>query len=257
MRAGAPWAANSNSQAHPPVAQMAATLDPGILPGLEELGGGCLWRASGAPGHGPVEQPAGEAPSQARSRHIVQTVLLAVQDGFGRLETAAHGGTYPLRHVARREARGIADDEGVAPARHIHLAPEIVAVAGGVVMGALGEPAAEHAGEERPVIVNGALARLDAVRHAADADVEPAVLLRDVPGVSGQPMAEEPEMAVGLAPVVLDLVLQGDRLKLTGARVELPEERAVHRATSPARPDQIPRAERVVDDVGAFRLADV
>src|SRR6185437_7694868 len=174
-----------------------------------------------------------------------------------RLEAAAYGGADALGHVAGREARGIADDEGVPAARHVHPAPQVVAVARGVVMGAPGQPDAQHRGEERPVIVNRARARLQAIRHAPDADVEPAVLLRHIPGISREPVVEEPEMTVRPPPVVLDLMLQSDGLQLARPRVELPEERAVHRAARASRPDQVAAAERVIDDVAAVLLADV
>src|SRR5579883_3256841 len=114
------------------------------------------------------------SPPPRLTRHIVQAVLLAVQDGLGRLEAAAYCGTDPLRHVSSGESGGIADDEGIPATCHIHVASQVVAVTGGVVTRALGEPAAEHAREERPVVMDGAAAGLDAFRHAADAHIEPA-----------------------------------------------------------------------------------
>src|SRR6185312_9205703 len=56
-------------------------------------------RASRPPGHRPVEQPAREAATQARTGDTVQAVFLAVQDGLGRLEPAAHRGADALGHT--------------------------------------------------------------------------------------------------------------------------------------------------------------
>src|SRR2546430_13712843 len=50
------------------------------------------------------------------------------------------------------------------------------------------------------------------------------------------------------SPVVLDLVLERDDLQLGGARVQLAEQRAVHRATRAASADQPAAAKRVVYD---------
>src|SRR5581483_9730928 len=203
------------------------------------------------------ERPAPRVIAQSSPGDTIETVLFTVQDGFRGLEAATDRRAYPLGHVARREARGVADDEGVPLPRHIHSTPQIVAVARRVVVRSLGEPRAEHAGEERPMIMYGAPAALDAVRHAADADIEPAVLLRHVPGISRQAVVEEPEMAVRLAPVVLDLVLQGDGLQVARARIELAEERAVHRAAGAPGADEIAAAKRLIDEVGTTLLADV
>src|ERR1700724_2077329 len=62
------------------------------------------------------------------------------------------------------------------------------------------------------------------------------------------PVIEDITQAVGNLAVVLDLVLERDDLQLAGSRVQLAEQRAIHRAARTAGADQPAAAERVVYD---------
>src|SRR5690606_16834725 len=139
----------------------------------------------------------------------------------------------------------------------VHLAPYEVAIACRVVLRARCQLAVEHACEKRPVLADVTVAALDAACHAADAYVQPPVLLRHIPGVAGQPVTEEPEMAVGVLPVVLELVLQSHGLQTLFSRVRLTKERAVDRTTRPTGTDEVGSSECFVDDVRTALVADV
>src|SRR6516164_2038772 len=93
-------------------------------------------RARPPPGTGrrrlePAEHTAGDA-ADAQAGHIIEMVRLVGEDGAGRTQPAADGRPDALAEIARREARGIARDEGVVTPHDLHLAAQVIAVAGRV-----------------------------------------------------------------------------------------------------------------------------
>src|SRR6201982_1785300 len=129
-------------------------------------------------------------------------------------------------------------------AHHVDASTQEVAVAGWIIVRAARQPAVELRGELGPVRLDVLTGALDALGKAADADVEPAALLRHVPRVSRQPLLAEPQVAVAVLPVVLDLVLECHDLQLVRTRVQLAEQVAVHRAACTAGADEIAAAIR-------------
>src|ERR1700739_2477647 len=210
--------------------------------------GSSAGRALAAPGKHPgagcaPEHTAGNA-HHACAAHIVQPVGLALDDGLRCAHAAAHGGPDALAQIAGRESGRIPGNEGVVAAYHVDAATQVVAVAGRIVAGAGREPAPERRREVGPVRPDILPAALNPLGDAAPAGVEPAVLLRHVPRVPRQALLEEPQVAVGILPVVLNLVLQSDDLQLARARVEVAKERAVHRTARAAGADPPPAAGR-------------
>src|SRR5579863_5012307 len=181
--------------------------------------------------------------------HVVETVGCAVEDGLGGAQAAADRRPDSFAEIAAREPGRIAADEGVVTADDVDASAQEIAVAGGLVVRAARETPAEPLGEVCPVCLDVLARALDALGESADPDVEPAALLRHVPRVSRQPLLAEPQMAVAVPPVVLDLVLERDDLQLVRARVELPEEIAVHGTARAAGADEITAAVGAVDQV--------
>src|SRR6266481_4248973 len=186
--------------------------------------------------------------AHARAGHVLEPVSLTRDDGLRCAQPAADRRSDALTQVAGREPRGVPGDEGVVAAYHVHTPAQVVAVAAGIVVGARREPRSQHRGQMRPVLPDVVAAPLHALGDPADAHIEPALLLGHVPRVTREPVIEEPQVAVGVAPVVLDLVLEGDDLQLAGSRIEIAEQRAVHRAARTAGADQPAAAKRVVYD---------
>src|SRR5579862_5764132 len=185
------------------------------------------------------------AARDARDAHpgdVVELVGCAVQDRLGRTPAAADGGPDPLAQVAAREPGGVAGDEGVVAAYHVDAPAQEVAVAGRIVVRTARQLIAELGGEARPMRLDVLAGTLDALGEAADADVEPAALLGDVPRVPGQALVAEPQVAVRILPVVLDLVLERHDLQLVRARVQPLEQVAVHRAARTTGADEIAAA---------------
>src|SRR6266513_1412794 len=186
--------------------------------------------------------------ADARAAHVLEPVRLTRDNGLRRAQPAADRRSDALTQVAGRQPRGVPGDEGVVAAHHLHAPAQVVAVPAGIVTGARREAAPQHRGQMRPVLADVVPAALHALGDPADTDIEPAMLLGHVPRVTGKPVIEEPQVAVAVLPVVLDLVLERDDLQLGGARVQLAEQRAVHRAARAARADQPAAAKRVVYD---------
>src|SRR6202034_1162216 len=204
---------------------------------------GCTERVRGA-----REHAAGDA-ADAEAGHVIEPVGRAIDDRRRRAQAAADRRTYALAQVAGRQSRGIPGDEGVVAPHDLDLAAQIVAVAGRIVVRAAGESAAQALGEPRPVLLDPRAVASHARSDRADADVQPAVLLGHVPGIARQFVLAEPQVAVRVLPVVLDLVLERHDLQLVRARVRLAEQVAVHRAARAAGADQVTAAIRAVDDV--------
>src|SRR3984893_5408778 len=198
--------------------------------------------ASRAPEH------AARDTADARTAHVLEPVRLTRDNGLRRAQPAADRRSNALPQVAGREPGGIPGDEGVVAPYHVHAPAQVVAVAARIVAGARRQAALQHRGQMRPVLADVLAAALQAFGDPADTDIEPALLLGHVPGVTGKPVSEEPQVAVGVLPVVLDLVLEGDDLQLAASRVQLAEQRAIHRAARTAGADQPAAAERVVYD---------
>src|SRR5882724_4879466 len=186
--------------------------------------------------------------ADARTRHILEPVRLTLDNGLRRAQPAADRRSNALTQVAARQPGGVSGDKGVVAAYHVHAPAQVVAVAAGIVAGTRREAALQHRGQMRPVLADVLAAALHAIGDAADTDIEPAVLLGHVPRVTGKPVIEEPQVAVGVLPVVLDLVLERDDLQLAGSRVQLAEQRAVHRAACTAGADQPAAANRAIDE---------
>src|SRR6184192_3311763 len=184
----------------------------------------------------------------AGAAHIIEPVGLAVGDRLRRAQAAAHRRADALAQIASRESSRIAGDEGAVAAHDFDTAAQVVAVAGRLVAGAGSKASLERGREVRPVRPDVLPAALHALGDAAHPDVEPAVLLRHVPRVTGQSLLEEPQVTVAIPPVVLELVLQRDDLQLARSRVQVAEERTVHRTARAAGADQPAAAEGVVDD---------
>src|SRR5499427_10252176 len=130
-------------------------------------------RARPPPGTGrhrlePAEHTAGDAPD-ARAGHIIEMVRLISEDGACRTHPAADGGTDAFPEIARRQARGIARDEGVLAPYDLHLAAQVIAVAGRVVLRLRGEPLLERRHEVRAVRADVLAARVHALGAGADA----------------------------------------------------------------------------------------
>src|SRR5882762_2825170 len=193
------------------------------------------------------EHTAGDT-ADARTRDILEPVRLALDDGLRGAQPAADRGSNALTQVAGRQPGGVSGDEGVVTAYYVHAPAQVVAVAAGIVAGPRREAALQHRRQMRPVLPDVLAAALHAIGDAADTDIEPALLLGHVPRVTGKPAIEEPQVAVGVLPVVLDLVLERDDLQLAGSRVQLAEQRAVHRAARTAGADQPAAAKRAIDD---------
>src|SRR5882724_1364097 len=186
--------------------------------------------------------------ADARTRHILEPVRLTLDNGLRRAQPAADRRSNALTQVAARQPGGVSGDKGVVAEYHVHAPAQVVAVAARIVAGARREAALQHRGQMRPVLPDVLAAALHASGDAADTDIEPALLLGHVPRVTGKPVIEEPQVAVGVPPVVLDLVLERDDLQLAGSRVEIAEQCAVHRAARTAGADQPATAKRVVYD---------
>src|SRR3984893_3134145 len=144
--------------------------------------------------------------ADARTRHILEPVRLTLDNRLRRAQPAADRRTNALAQVAGREPGGIPGDEGVVAAYHVHAPAQVVAVAARIVAGTRREAALQHRGQMRPVLPDILAAALQALGNPADTDIEPALLLGDVPRVTGKPVIEGPQGAVGVLPVVLDLV---------------------------------------------------
>ncbi len=82
--------------------------------------------------------------------------------------------------------------------------------------------------------------------------IQPAIALWNVPGIARQATFEEPQMAVGILPVVFELVLQSDRLQCAIPRQGVAEQIAVDGAPRAASPDQMARPVAAINDVRAF-----
>src|SRR2546429_6524013 len=199
-------------------------------------GGGCAAEHAAADAH-----PGGAA-------HMIEPVGLAVGDRLRRAQAAAHRRADALAQIASRESGRIAGDEGVVAAHDFDTAAQVVAVAGRLVPGAGSKASLDPGREVRPLRPDGLPAALHALGDAAHPDVEPAVLLRPVPRVTGQSLPEEPQVPAAIPPVVLELVLQRDDLQLARSRVQGAGERTVHRTARAAGADQPAAAESVVDD---------
>src|SRR5580658_3639846 len=203
-----------------------------------------------------LEHAAGDA-ADRKAGDVVEPVNAALEDRLGRPQSAADGRSDALAQIARGQAGSIPGNEGIVAPDHRHLAAQKVAVAGRVILRPGREATAEHGGEAPPVLADVLAALLHARGDAADADIQPAALLGHVPRVTGQPVLEEPQVAVRILPVVLDLVFQRDNLQLAGARIQLAEQLAVDRTAGAARADQIAAAVRAVDDIAVAVGADV
>src|ERR1700751_2535871 len=193
----------------------------------------------------------------AHAGHVVEAVGRAADNRRGGAPSAPDRGPDPLAEIAAREPGGIAGDEGVVAPHDIDPSAQEIAVARRVIGRAPRQPAVELRGQMRPVRLDVLAGALDALGKAADADIEPAALLRHVPGVSGQPLVAEPQVTVPVLPVVLDLMLERHDLQLVRARVELAEEAAVHRAARAAGADEIAAAVSAVDQVTVAVRDDV
>src|SRR5215831_932574 len=202
------------------------------------------------------EHTAGNA-ADAQAGHIFEAVGLVGEDRARCTQPATDGRTYALPEIARGEPGGIPRDEGVVAAHDVYLAAQVVAEATRIVLRSRRQPLPECGDEVRPVSADILAACLESLGDGADADVQPAALLRHVPGVPRQPLLEEPQVAVSVAPVVLDLVLESHDLQLARARIELAEELAVHRAARAPGADQVTTAQGVIDQVPAVVGADV
>src|SRR5207253_2028946 len=207
----------------------------GAAPG-KHTGAGCAPEHTAADAH------------HAGAAHIIEPIGLAGGDRRRRAQAAAHRRADALAPIASRESGRIAGDEGVVAAHDFDAAAQVVAVAGRLVAGAGSKASLERRREVRPVRPDVLPAALHALGDAAHPDVEPAVLLRHVPRVTGQSLLEEPQVTVAIPPVVLELVLQRDDLQLARSRVQVAEERTVHRTARAAGADQPAAAEGVVDD---------
>src|SRR6185437_2694383 len=133
----------------------------------------------------PVKEPARKTPSEARASHIGQSILLVAENGLRGADAAPHRRSDAFAHVASRESRRIARHKGVVDPDEAHVPAQIITVSRRLVARASRKGASEPLGEPRPVRLDVLPARLDPLRHAANADVEPAVRLRDVPGIPG------------------------------------------------------------------------
>src|ERR1700745_181116 len=155
-----------------------------------------------------TRRAAQHTPRDARHTHtrdVVEAVGSALQNRRGGAQAAADRRSDPLAQIAAREPGRIAGDEGVVAAHHVDASAQEVAVAGWFIVHAARQPAVELRGELRPVRLDVLTGALDALGKAADADVEPAALLRHVPRVSRQPLLAEPQVAVAGLPVGLHL----------------------------------------------------
>src|SRR5579883_286330 len=141
-----------------------------------------------------VEHAARDA-AQARAGHVIETVGDAVEDRVSRAQPAADRRPDPLAQVACGKSGGIPGDERIAAAHRLDLAPQEIAVAAGLVPGP-GRELLETGSQELPVPADVVTGVLHAGSDPADADVQPAALLGHVPGVAGQPVPEEPQVAV-------------------------------------------------------------
>src|SRR6516225_323515 len=173
------------------------------------------------------EHTAGDAPD-ARAGDIVEAVRLVGEDRGCRAQPAADGGADALAEVARSEACRIPGDEGVVAPHDLDVAAQVVAESARIVLCPRGEPPLEGGDEVPPVRADILTPCLQAIGDGTHSDIHPAALLRHVPGITGQPLREEPQVAVTIRPVVRYLVLEGDDLQRTVARIELAEELAVH-----------------------------
>src|SRR2546427_3971887 len=134
----------------------------------------------------------------AGAAHIIEPVGLAVGARLRRAQAAAHRRADALAQIASRESSRIAGDEGVVAAHDFDAAAQVVAVAGRLVAGAGSKASLERRREVRPVRPDVLPAALHALGDAAHPDVEPAVLLRHVPRVTGQSLLEEPQVTVAI-----------------------------------------------------------
>src|SRR6516165_1595794 len=202
------------------------------------------------------EHTAGDA-ADARAGHIVQAVGLVAENRGCRAQSAADGGAYALAEVTRGEARGVPRDESVVAPHDLDVAAQVVAETARIVLRTRGEPLPEGGDEVGPVSADILTPCLQTIGDGAHPDVQPAALLRHVPGIARQPLLEEPQVTVAIRPVVGDLVLEGDDLQRTLARIELAEELAVYRAARAAGTDQVAATERIVDEVALGVRLDV
>src|SRR5579863_3454544 len=191
------------------------------------------------------------AASDARDTHaghVVELVRCPRQNRLGGAQAAADRRSDAFAQVAARKPGRIPRDEGVVAPHDIDAPAQVIAVTRWIVVRTAGEAAAELLGEVRPMGLDVLSGVLDAPGEAADADVEPAALFRHVPGVTGESLVAEPQVAVGILPRVLDLVLERHDLQLMRARVRLLEKTAIDGAARAARADEIAAAILAVDD---------
>src|SRR4029077_20857716 len=129
-----------------------------------------------------IEHAARDA-GDARPGDVAQLVGGAFKNGARGAQPAAHRRPDALAQIARGEPGGIAGDEGVAAAYGVDIAAQVIAVAGRLVLHPGSQARVEHRGEIPPVGADVVATVLYARGDAAHADVEPAALLGDVPGV--------------------------------------------------------------------------
>src|SRR5215472_16093298 len=144
-------------------------------------------RARPTPGiprrHETPEHTAGDAPD-AQAGDIVESVWLVGEDRGCRPQPAADGGTDALAEVARGETCRVAGEEGVVAPHDFHVAAQVVAEATRIVLRPWREPPLEGGDEVPPVRTDILTPRLQAIGDGAHSDIQPAALLRHVPGIT-------------------------------------------------------------------------
>src|ERR1700739_915193 len=194
-----------------------------------------------------ARQHAARDPADTQSGDVVEAVGRAGEDRLRGAQAAAYGRPDAFAEITGGETGGLAGDERLVAAARRDAAAQVIAVTGGVIVRAGRQPPLERVGEMLPMGTDVLATLLQPLGDRADADVEPAVLLGHVPGITRQALLEEPQMAVAVAPVVTDFVLERDDLQIAGARVELAEQFAVHGTAGAAGADQIAAAIAVID----------
>src|SRR6516165_4226902 len=143
--------------------------------GVRPAAGGSTCRRE-APKH-----TAGDA-ADTQAGHIIEPVRLVGEDRSCGAQPAADGRPYALGEVPRGESGGVPGNEGIVAPHDLDLASKVVAVAGRVVLRARREASLERCNQVPPMSTDVLAPGLHTLRDGADTDVEPATLLRHVPG---------------------------------------------------------------------------
>src|ERR1700722_592601 len=134
---------------------------------------------------------------------------------------------------------------------------QVIAVAGGLERNANAEAPLQPRRQSSPVQPDVLATLLQALRHAADADIKPAASLGYVPAVAGKTILQKPQVAVAVAPLVGKFQFERHGLQRAHPGQRLSKQASMHRTGGAAGADQVAAAKLLIDDVVAAVAANV